>query len=394
MQTRKSHRKSRLGCKTCKQRKVKCDERQPTCARCDASGRECSYLNVPSYLVPDRVGSYGNLRQGALLEPLRHTPTADAPTPPRVDEALAASECYSLLHFELYSHFKDRLVAEAISACPDIQLIFDVAVREPFRTPYLMDQMLALAASHKSTLSEHDRDWYRHEALRLQTRAIGQFNRAETHGNPLAPFVYSTLLGQQALFDAFSSASDLPATLDKMTHCLELHKGIAAVVGDAMARATSVFEDYMAGSPAVIDDDAISGSECDGLVKRLRMADLPETTLEVYLNVARVLQYLFDSVKKSKRGRLAAVQEWLVRAKDDYISLLKQRRPEALILLAYYGVLLHQARDYWAFSGSGSLLVRGISGHLGDYWSEWLEWPNAQIREEPNRTFWSVMSSP
>ena len=45
LRTRKiqSHRKSRRGCRNCKLRKVKCDERRPTCDKCDKYGILCNY---------------------------------------------------------------------------------------------------------------------------------------------------------------------------------------------------------------------------------------------------------------------------------------------------------------------------------------------------------------
>ncbi|KAH8652305.1 hypothetical protein BX600DRAFT_90602 [Xylariales sp. PMI_506] len=38
---RSAHQKVRTGCTTCKKRRVKCDERQPFCARCEKGGHEC-----------------------------------------------------------------------------------------------------------------------------------------------------------------------------------------------------------------------------------------------------------------------------------------------------------------------------------------------------------------
>jgi len=41
--------KTKTGCRTCKLRRVKCDETQPTCLKCSASGRTCDgYLYSPS----------------------------------------------------------------------------------------------------------------------------------------------------------------------------------------------------------------------------------------------------------------------------------------------------------------------------------------------------------
>ncbi|KAL4864877.1 hypothetical protein BDV12DRAFT_200692 [Aspergillus spectabilis] len=50
--------KVRTGCKTCKTRRVKCDETQPSCLRCTSSGRICDgYIPAQSLLQQPRVSS-------------------------------------------------------------------------------------------------------------------------------------------------------------------------------------------------------------------------------------------------------------------------------------------------------------------------------------------------
>ncbi|KAL2867233.1 Zn(II)2Cys6 transcription factor [Aspergillus lucknowensis] len=53
---RKTHKKSRGGCLTCKKRRVKCDETHPTCRRCIYTGWSCSWTSasVPSS-IPSRI---------------------------------------------------------------------------------------------------------------------------------------------------------------------------------------------------------------------------------------------------------------------------------------------------------------------------------------------------
>ncbi|KAF1345227.1 hypothetical protein BDV97DRAFT_360651 [Delphinella strobiligena] len=46
------HEKSRRGCRRCKERKVKCDQTQPTCSACSRHGVECVYAAEP----PPRLG--------------------------------------------------------------------------------------------------------------------------------------------------------------------------------------------------------------------------------------------------------------------------------------------------------------------------------------------------
>lgn len=49
--TRRTHRKSRAGCSTCKVKRVKCDEKKPTCSRCLRNYTDCNYdANPPKAL--------------------------------------------------------------------------------------------------------------------------------------------------------------------------------------------------------------------------------------------------------------------------------------------------------------------------------------------------------
>lgn len=41
---RRAHKKSHLGCKNCKTRRIKCDEKLPICSQCKRSNADCSYL--------------------------------------------------------------------------------------------------------------------------------------------------------------------------------------------------------------------------------------------------------------------------------------------------------------------------------------------------------------
>ncbi|KAJ5273794.1 hypothetical protein N7478_008919 [Penicillium angulare] len=64
--------KSRLGCKTCKSRRVKCGEEKPKCIRCTKTGRKCEYDNKKGL---DRFSSAPGLELSNLFDsPLSSTP--------------------------------------------------------------------------------------------------------------------------------------------------------------------------------------------------------------------------------------------------------------------------------------------------------------------------------
>lgn len=50
---RRPHKKSHLGCKTCKKRRIKCDEQLPSCTKCTRSNIPCPYLDYTPQQIAD-----------------------------------------------------------------------------------------------------------------------------------------------------------------------------------------------------------------------------------------------------------------------------------------------------------------------------------------------------
>ena len=298
-------------------------------------------------------------------------------------------EKYGLLHFTLLRHFETQLVRAMGLSSPETEAMIHLTVREALNLPFLMDELLAVSAAHKSTLSEAGlRDYYRIEATRLQTRALTQFNAAMpdiSDENCLAVFLFSTFLGQHVLFDTFSSHGDLATVLDKLVQCLSVHRGIAIIAG----RSWPAIRKYM---PPEFSEEAERqmpafdadhrGTECARLLELLDRSELSPPSRQACCAAVGALQQMISSqqaVQAPSSRRLIAVQQWPVRVPEGYIALLAQRRPEALVILAYYAVLVHQARDFWVVGDAGRFLIQSISQHLGSYWAEWLEWPNHKL---------------
>lgn len=67
---RRPHKKSHLGCKNCKQRRIKCDETLPSCSQCKRSNlAQCSYLSY----TPEQIQAHSEKRK--LAETLQSTST-------------------------------------------------------------------------------------------------------------------------------------------------------------------------------------------------------------------------------------------------------------------------------------------------------------------------------
>ncbi|RDA89709.1 hypothetical protein CP533_2525 [Ophiocordyceps camponoti-saundersi (nom. inval.)] len=136
-QKRKPHTKSRLGCLPCKLRHVKCDQRRPSCDRCLRLASRCAYADDGAASAALTVS-----RPSPTLSPVDALLLSSSRQPP------GTSRCALLHHFfsnHFFTSFKwpfpNNLEATTI---PSGGSLLDLAKSQPF----LLDVMLAVAASH------------------------------------------------------------------------------------------------------------------------------------------------------------------------------------------------------------------------------------------------------
>ena len=78
-------------------------------------------------------------------------------------------------------------------------------------------------------------------------------------------------------------------------------------------------------------------------------------------------------------GRWAGPMIWLYFSPEEVFLPLHQRQPAALLIFAYFGALLHELEGYWFMKGWGYDIVNVVDELLGDYWSNWTEWPKQAV---------------
>lgn len=73
---------------------------------------------------------------------------------------------------------------------------------------------------------------------------------------------------------------------------------------------------------------------------------------------------------------------WPICVSDKYVSLLKERRPRALVIFAYYCVLLKRMELHWWVGGRAEYELGRIERSIRDLekWKKWLEWPAKMVR--------------
>jgi hypothetical protein len=80
------------------------------------------------------------------------------------------------------------------------------------------------------------------------------------------------------------------------------------------------------------------------------------------------------------------VNQWIVTLPPVFKDMLVERRPIALIILAYWAVLSSINPRPWHLRGLPEVLIARVETILGDEWAEFLRWPKDRVIENASAT--------
>jgi hypothetical protein len=278
--------------------------------------------------------------------------------------------------------------------------VLDIATRLAGSHPYLIDQVLALAALHKATTaSPSESSHLSHVATELQTRAITRFTQQastlppEDTASSIPRFLFAAVLSLHDLADTLSSIRNLHHSqfhvfVNRFVDCFRIHHGVRAVIRPTWHHLlTSELQPFLSVTNAArmnLESNPASGDECRPLHQLLDASDLGPATVTACREAVDQLQWAFDLYRNLPQpsGGPHAASAFSVTVPTEYIHVLRRLQPEAVIVLAYYGVLLHYCRHYWIFGDSGAFVVRAVAQHLGSYWGHAMAWPLSVVQDD------------
>ncbi|KAJ4285983.1 hypothetical protein N0V88_008170 [Collariella sp. IMI 366227] len=151
--SRRTHRKSRTGCSTCKARKIKCDERHPACLNCISHGVACPFLK--SGVGVNRAARSSKAKSRSPISP------ANASTP-QPGPAMIPPEGGNLplLELELLHNFTTKTY-KTLTTDPSVWEFWrDDVVQLGLSCDYIMRAVLAVSALHLAYHRPERRDFY------------------------------------------------------------------------------------------------------------------------------------------------------------------------------------------------------------------------------------------
>jgi hypothetical protein len=301
-------------------------------------------------------------------------------------------------HMELFSNFI-FVTAPSLDERKSLSLqnpaMLDMFLPVILATPYLMHEVLALSALHMSHTKSGEAKHYREAALALQNQALSLFSASmdeSANRQPLPMLMFASFLGLHALAETVLHAElEADDFLDNFVTYLDLHRGVHTITNGSWSSLTqsNIFpvSSRTQSSPAVAPSTSQEQITriADQLKNLLDHADMNATSESACRDAVAHLTFVYqhayinESALEDQEQPLGIIWAWPILLSGTFTSLLMKRKPEALIILCHYAVLLHQRRHMWLIRDGGRMLIKAITRFLGTYWKQWLVWPNTMI---------------
>lgn len=267
-----------------------------------------------------------------------------------------------------------------------------LGLREALQAPYLMHQVLAFSARHLAFLHPEKSDSYLQKAVTLQTRAVSLFtaipiNVDETNCVPM--LLFSTILGHHLLADTLSKrpATGIDSFLEYYVQCAQTYRGVYNIAVSAWPLLMkSELGDILSLSQSFTSRLPV-GTDCQDVLQLVDMStDLDPAAKEACRSAIQYLQIGLDAAvatnpQDTPINRFQMISEWTMLVNPEFTNLLASRRPEALIVLAHYALLLHYGRQMWQVQDAGAYILDQIGRYLRTDWDHWLEYPRRKVAE-------------
>jgi hypothetical protein len=77
---------------------------------------------------------------------------------------------------------------------------------------------------------------------------------------------------------------------------------------------------------------------------------------------------------------VSLITRWPIHISDSFLELCLARHPVALIVVAYFAVLINKRTNMWFNERWPWLIINSVDGVLkGSQWEQWIEWPRRSI---------------
>ncbi|EED17848.1 C6 finger domain protein, putative [Talaromyces stipitatus ATCC 10500] len=414
--TRRSHRKSRAGCGNCKKRRIKCDEKKPVCSNCTGRALECTFsidnveTSISTYL-PETTArfrpytfSHNNLKDiekkgaSSFEAEYQSVSTHSIGIQCNLDAPSANKQHISLDDLQLFHHFivsTYNTISDDTGSCD----LWQIHVPQwGMNVPSIHHLILALSSLHLSHKFPNRRDEYVRKAddhftfgLQSVTAVLAYLDSRTSQqiyiSTVLICFVYfarGPRTGEYLVFGDYGQ-SEWRVLMRGVKSIVESHRS-EVFTGDLAPNSQSM---TVSVNPLLRKNETDSYLEHLQEMRTLIQQELPSDTDRAMYNsviddllAVRAEVNIKRSIQWPPVGLMQVLIGWVYRIPDEFVNRLEQKESMALVVLAYWAMLLKYMRSVWFMKGWDVHVMEGISASLQKEFHGWIQWPLQQLEKD------------
>lgn len=292
-------------------------------------------------------------------------------------------------------HFYTTETSFTLSNRPELQQIWQRAVpRMAFTHDFLLHGILAFSALHLARQEPERKALLYTEASAHHNIGLKMFRTAICNVTPQncdACFAFSAIIAAYAwassdqagdLFFSDASISDGKSNVEWVSLLRGVHT-LLKVAGDWMADGSmkNILESRSLDPEVCRAADPEAGVRLSAL-SQLWVSSSDTFDLDDLKTLDETLALLQEawglvalSASDSKVDTILVVYGWPIKVPEAFFAMIKEQRPEALIVLAHYSLLLNKVDQLWYMQGMSRRLLQTIHSKIGKEWESWIAWP-------------------
>jgi hypothetical protein len=292
-------------------------------------------------------------------------------------------------------HFYTTTTSLTLSTRPELQQIWQKVVPQiAFTHHFLLHGILAFSALHLARLEPERKAVLYAEASTHHEIGLRMFQVAMTNITPEncdACFAFSSIIAAHAWASSDQTGDvffpDLSASSERINvEWVSLLRGVHTLLiaaGEWMASGPM----RLMLQPRYMDPDQVRAADPEVSANLTALSQLWQSSpgnedvadAEVLDNTLALLHEAYGQVASSSTDPeidvVTVVYGWPIKVPEVFFTMVKEQKPEALIVLAHYSLLLNKVNQFWYIKGMSRRLLKTIHGKLGKEWETWIAWP-------------------
>ncbi|KAL6884438.1 hypothetical protein GGI43DRAFT_419517 [Trichoderma evansii] len=366
--SRRSHPKSKTGCRVCKRRKVKCDEGRPSCRNCIKHAVQCDFTHGQTESRVD----------------IQH----NSQSPPQLN----------MLDLELLHNFS-IVTHSTLSNDSLLQQLWKITIPKiGLQCDYIMLSTLAVSALHIASYRPAEKALYISKAIfyhQVASRKAMKELGTITSEIPIERAEHLYLFSILTIYVALASPRREYGSLllgesgcPEWMSLLRGTKSLLVLMGERVHTGplSRLFvhgqKRWLAMHPEIepgYQDNLSDNSPFVKLQTWLEESVANRETLKVYLSAVSELRATFRLLEGGWQLDGTDVFVWVWEVADEFLSFLEVPTQEAVAIFAHFCVLLKKLDNQWWLKGWGDHLMSRAYHMLDNQHKLWIQWPIEQI---------------